>query len=167
MRSTSAPRRPGKGTPADAGAAQDAIGTLEATVVASFGRNGLVRTDDGALRQAVRRGKRGDVVVGDRVTCVDAGEQLAIEPIAPRRSLLFRSDAVRVKELAANIDQVAIIFAPRPPFNPRFVWRALVAAATAGVAALAVLNKTDVSEGLALARAELERIAGFGIATLA
>jgi ribosome biogenesis GTPase len=167
MRSTSAPRRPGKGTPADAGAAQDAIGTLEATVVASFGRNGLVRTDDGALRQAVRRGKRGDVVVGDRVTCVDAGEQLAIESIAPRRSLLFRSDAVRVKELAANIDQVAIIFAPRPPFNPRFVWRALVAAETAGVAALAVLNKTDVSEGLALARAELERVAGFGIATLA
>jgi ribosome biogenesis GTPase len=152
MRSTSAP--------ADTGS------TVVATVVATFGRNHLVRTEDGALRQAVRRGKRGDVVVGDQVQCAAAGEQLAIESIAPRRSLLFRSDAVRIKELAANVDQVAIIFAPRPPFNPRFIWRALVAAETAGIAALAVLNKTDIAEGLDLARAELERLARFGVATL-
>jgi ribosome biogenesis GTPase / thiamine phosphate phosphatase len=153
MRSTSAPA--------------DTASAIAATVVATFGRNHLVRTQDGALRQAVRRGKRGDVVVGDHVQCAPAGEQLAIESIGPRRSLLFRSDAVRTKELAANVDQVAIIFAPRPPFNPRFIWRALVAAETAGIAALAVLNKTDIEEGLDLARAELERLARFGVATLA
>lgn len=163
MRSTSARRNAGT---AGAANAMAAAAPIMATVVAAFGRNSLVRTDDGALHQAVRRGKRGDVVVGDRVHCADAGEQLAIESIAPRRSLLFRSDAVRVKELAANIDQVAIIFAPRPPFNPRFIWRALVAAETAGVTALAVLNKTDITEGQDLARAELERIERFGVATL-
>ncbi len=171
MRSTLARlnvRKAGKASAAEGRpAAGPAASSIAATVVATFGRNSLVRTDDGALRQAVRRGKRGDVVVGDRVQCVDAGEQLAIESIAPRRSLLFRSDAVRVKELAANIDQVAIIFAPRPPFNPRFIWRALVAAEAAGVAALAVLNKTDVTEGQDLALAELARIERFGVATLA
>jgi ribosome biogenesis GTPase len=164
MRSSSA--RPRSGVAGNT-AAPTGIPTVVATVVATFGRNGLVRTDDGVLRQAVRRGKRGDVVVGDRVQCADGGVQLAIESIEPRRSLLFRSDLVRVKELAANIDQVAIIFAPRPPFNPRFIWRALVAAETAGVAALAVLNKTDITEGLDLARTELARLAGFGVATLA
>lgn len=140
---------------------------LRGRVVATFGRNGLVRLDSGQLVAAVRRGKRGDVVVGDRVQCSGGPEPLAIESIEARHSLLFRSDAVRTKELAANVDQVAIVFAPQPPFNPRFLWRALVAAQVAGIRALAVLNKTDVEDGQLLARQALDAAAGWGVATLA
>jgi len=143
---------------------------LLARVVATFGRHSLVRAADSPtapLLIATRRGKRGDVVVGDLVRCTLDGEQAAIESIEPRRSLLFRADAHRVKELAANIDLMAIVFAPRPPFNPHFIWRALAAAQAAGIAALAVLNKTDVADGLDLAQAALAQAARLGVATLA
>lgn len=143
---------------------------LLARVVATYGRHSLVRAVDSPtapLLIATRRGKRGDVVVGDLVRCTLDGEQAAIESIEPRRSLLFRADEHRVKELAANIDLMAIVFAPRPPFNPHFIWRALAAAQAAGIAALAVLNKTDIAEGLDLAQAALVQVARLGVATLA
>jgi len=149
---------------------QAAGAPMIARVLATFGRHSLVRAADapGApLLTATRRGKRGDVVVGDLVRCSPAGEQAVIESIAPRRSLLFRADAHRVKELAANIDQVAIVFAPRPPFNPHFVWRALLAARAAGIEALAVLNKTDVADGLDQARAALAQAERLGATPLA
>ncbi|MFN7510561.1 MAG: ribosome small subunit-dependent GTPase A [Betaproteobacteria bacterium] len=141
--------------------------SVGARAVGGFGRNFLVRTDDGRVASAIRRGKRGDVVVGDRVRCSGVVEPLAIEAIEPRRSLLYRSDANRVKELAANIDQVAIVFAPQPPFNPRFLWRALAAAEAAGIGALAVLNKTDIGNGLESAQRALAEMAAWGVATLA
>ncbi|MDZ7651219.1 MAG: ribosome small subunit-dependent GTPase A [Burkholderiaceae bacterium] len=144
--------------------------SLLARVVATFGRHSLVRAADSPaapLLIATRRGKRGDVVVGDLVRCTLDGDQAAIESIEPRRSLLFRADAHRVKELAANIDLMAIVFAPRPPFNPHFIWRALAAAQAAGIAALAVLNKTDITDGLELARNALAQAAQLGVATLA
>jgi ribosome biogenesis GTPase len=143
---------------------------LIARVVATFGRHSLVRDALSAaapLLTATRRGKRGDVVVGDLVRCIAVGDQATIESIEPRRSLLFRADEHRVKELAANIDLVAVVFAPRPPCNPHFVWRALAAAQAAGIDALAVLNKIDVSDGLELAQAMLALAARLGVATLA
>lgn len=124
-------------------------------------------TPTGSLLTATRRGKRGDVVVGDLVRCSLAHDQATIESIEPRRSLLFRSDAVRVKELAANIDLVAVVFAPRPPFNPHFIWRALAAAHAAGIEALVVLNKTDLTDGVELAQGALAHAARLGVATLA
>lgn len=116
-----------------------------ARVVATFGRQCLVATPDGTLLEAVRRGKRTDVVVGDQVELAAAQtEPAVIESIAPRASLLFRADAVRTKEMAANIDQVAIVYAPQPTYAEGFIWRALVAAQASGIAALVILNKTDV-----------------------
>lgn len=142
---------------------------LRARVVATFGRSSLVRdaSDVAApLLPATRRGRKGDVVVGDVVLCSCAHEQATIESIEPRRSLLFRADQFRSKELAANIDQVAIVFAPQPPFNPLFLWRALLAARAAGIASLLVLNKTDIADGLEAACAALAFGASLGVPTL-
>ncbi len=140
---------------------------FEARVVASFGRHYLVEDDAGRLLEAQRRGKRGDVVVGDRVSCQHAGKaQAAIEDILPRASLLMRADGMRSKALAANVERLVVVFAPRPAFNERFIWRALVAAQSAQIAPLVVLNKTDLdTDGAgARARATLVRL---GYATLA
>jgi len=80
-------------------------GEFEARVVAAYGRRFLVQDASGRMWLASRRGKRGDVVVGDRVRCTAVGtDDAAIESIEPRRSVLFRADALRTKELAANID---------------------------------------------------------------
>lgn len=142
-------------------------GAFEARVVAAYGRRFLVQDATGRTWLASRRGKRGDVVVGDRVHCTAAGaDSAAIESIEPRASLLFRADALRTKELAANIDQVAIVFAPRPAFNLHFVWRALVAARAAGIGRLVVLNKTDLPDAGG-ARAALDELAALGERTIA
>ncbi len=142
-------------------------GAFEARVVATYGRRFLVQDADGRTWLASRRGKRGDVVVGDRVLCTAAGaDSAAIESIEPRRSLLFRADALRTKELAANIDQVAIVFASQPAFSVHFVWRALVAARAAAIGRLAVLNKTDLPDAGG-ARAAVAELAALGESTLA
>ncbi len=108
---------------------------------------------------AIARGRRQEVVVGDRVHCTRDGGMLVIESVDERRNLLFRADENRIKPLAANVDQIAIVFAAQPPPQPEFVWRALLAAAAAGVGALAVLNKVDLEGGAALAAlAQIDRI---------
>lgn len=144
-----------------------AAGAFEARVVAAYGRRFLVQDATGRTWLASRRGKRGDVVVGDRVHCTAAGaDDAAIESIEPRASLLFRADALRAKELAANIDQVAIVFAPQPAFNLHFVWRALVAARAAGIGRLVVLNKIDLPDAGG-ARAALDELGALGERTVA
>lgn len=140
---------------------------FDARVVATFGRQFLIEDGDGAVWKATRRGKKGDVVVGDRVRAHPSAPGLArIETLQPRRSLLFRAEAFRVKELAANIDLVLVVYAARPTFNRWFVWKALVAAHAAGIEAVVVQNKTDLDEdGEAAAfRRSLEQI---GVPTVA
>ena len=140
---------------------------FEARVVAGYGRHFLVEDSAGRLFEAQRRGKRGDVVVGDRVHCQRAAAaQAAIESVMTRRSLLMRADGERSKALAANVDRVVVVFAPRPAFSERFLWRALLAADAAGIALLVVLNKTDLDQEGAAAQA-LARLAKLGYATLA
>ncbi len=142
--------------------------TLLARAIATYGRTALLLDDEGTTWSAVRRGRRTDLVVGDRVRAtVTAPGQAAVESIEPRTSLLYRTDVFRTKELAANIDQVIIVFASRPSFNLWFLWKALVAARAAGIEAVVVRNKTDLSEGADAAQAALEEIAALGWRTLA
>jgi ribosome biogenesis GTPase / thiamine phosphate phosphatase len=141
---------------------------LLARAIATYGRTALLQDDEGTTWSAVRRGRRTDLVVGDRVRAtVTAPGQAAVESIEPRTSLLYRTDAFRTKELAANIDQVIIVFASRPSFNLWFLWKALVAARAAGIEAVVVRNKTDLVEAADVAQAALEEIAALGWRTLA
>jgi ribosome biogenesis GTPase len=144
-----------------------ATADFDARVVATFGRQFLLEDDRGSVWSATRRGKKGDVVVGDRIRAHASAPGLArIESLLPRASLLFRAEAYRTKELAANIDHVLVVYAARPTFNRWFVWKALVAAYSADIAATVVQNKTDLhDDGEASGfRGALERL---GIPTLA
>lgn len=140
-------------------------------VVARFGQRYIVALPAGAGTpaevDAIGRGRHQDIVVGDRVHCSLDQDLHVIETIEPRRNLLFRADASRTKPLAANLDQVAIVFAAQPPSQPEFVWRALLAARAAGIGALAILNKIDLS-GLAAQEAEaaLQEVARLGARVL-
>ncbi len=145
----------------------DARAETESTarVVAGFGRHHLI-DDDGTLLTAVRRGKRGDVIVGDLVRYArTSAEQAVIDAVLPRRNLLYRADRNRTKEMAANVDQVAIVFATQPAFSIRFVWRALAAAHAAAIDSLVILNKTDLPD-LDAARGRLEQVRSLGYRTL-
>lgn len=141
-------------------------GAFHAQVVSGHGRHHFVRDDTGKLYEAHRRGKKGDVVVGDEVLCSPAVDNtVAIESIKKRTSLLFRQDEWRTKTLAANIDTLVIVFASRPRFNPWFVWKALLAAHTAGVHPCVIQNKTDLSEGFKEAEEFLLSLKALGYET--
>jgi ribosome biogenesis GTPase / thiamine phosphate phosphatase len=139
-----------------------ASATFPARVIATYGRASLIEDSDGQHWSATRRGKRGDVVVGDRVRAVaSAAGQASIESIDPRESLLYRTDANRTKELAANIDQIIIVYAARPAFNRWLIWKALVAAGAANIHARIVQNKIDLPDQHA-ANAVREQLASLG-----
>jgi ribosome biogenesis GTPase / thiamine phosphate phosphatase len=140
---------------------------FDALVVATFGRQSLIQDAAGSVWIATRRGKKGDVVIGDMVRArSSAPGQARIDEVLPRRSLLFRADDFRTKEMAANIDLVLVVYAARPAFNRWFVWKALVAAHAAGIEAIVVQNKTDVDTDGAAARFRDDLVAS-GVSTLA
>ena len=75
-----------------------------------------------------RKGKKQDATCGDFVEVRLTGSaQGSIERVGTRRNLLYRSDQWREKTLAANVDQVVILLAPKPPFSEAFLNLSLVA----------------------------------------
>lgn len=115
-------------------------------VVASFGRHCLVESGDGARRICHPRGKKSEVVVGDRVQWSSSGDGGAVESITERRNLFYRQDDLRTKSFAANLDQVLVLVAAEPVFSQALLARALIAAHAQGITPLIALNKQDLSE---------------------
>ncbi len=133
-------------------------------IVAAFGRQYLVRLNDGSEIACLTRGKKSEVACGDKVeikrtadasTENGSGAQGVIERIAPRRSLLHRSDAFREKFIAANVTQIIIVVAAEPSFSDELLARCLVAAYDQKLEVLIVLNKCDLSIAAAAARKRL------------
>jgi ribosome biogenesis GTPase len=134
-----------------------------ATVLAATGRHFLLRLDDGGDRVAVTRGRRADVVAGDRVEWTELGAgQAVIESVRPRRNLLRRSDERRTKALAANLDQVAVVLSGEPPFSEALLIRVLVCAEREGVDAVLIATKADVPGALASIEPRLRLYEGLG-----
>jgi len=139
---------------------------LDAEVLAAFGRQLRVRSDDGRDWQAVTRGRKADVACGDRVAVrVQSADQCVIESVHARRNLVFRSDQYRQKLIAANIDQIVIVLATEPNYSDDLLSRALVAAEVDDVPALIVLNKIELPSAAA-ARARVAPYAALGYRVL-
>ena len=123
-----------------------------ATVVASYGRQFIVRVDaDGGELTAVTRGKKGNVAVGDRVVLGLLGSgQAVIDRVEPRGNEFKRSDANRTKLLAANLDQAGVVIAAEPAFSEELLLRILMAAEAEGIPIALIVNKHDLTEARAL-----------------
>ena len=120
---------------------------MEGRVVADFGRDFLVELADRRQVVCTRKGKRQDATCGDFVEVrLTGGGQGSIERIGTRRNLLYRSDQWREKMLAANVDQVVILLAPKPPFSEAFLNLSLVACEAARLPVIVALNKVDLPE---------------------
>jgi ribosome biogenesis GTPase len=120
---------------------------VEGRVVADFGREFLVEFADRRQVACTRKGKRQDATCGDFVEVRLTGSgQGSIERVGTRRNLLFRSDQWRDKMLAANVDQVVILLAPKPPFSEAFLNLSLVACEAARLPVVIALNKSDLPE---------------------
>ncbi len=130
-------------------------------VVAAHGRHVMVETPEGQRLLCHPRGKKSDIVVGDRVRWLPTGDGGVIEQIETRSNLLFRQDEWRTKSFAANLDQILILVAAEPVFSESQLTRALIAAQAAGIQALIGMNKTDLPAA-ATARARLAPYVGMG-----
>ena len=141
--------------------------TLPGRIVAAFGRQYLVRLADGSLLPCLTRGKKSNVVCGDGVEILRSGDnQGVIERIAPRTSLLHRSDAFREKLIAANVSQIIIVVASEPSFSDEVITRCLIAAFDQNLDVLIVLNKCDLPVPAAAARLQLAAYRAIGYKVL-
>ena len=123
---------------------------LAGQVVASYGRSYRVELADGTHVECATRGKRSDVACGDRVSILHSGDNSGvIEAIAPRTTLLYRSDAHKQKLIAANVTQMVIVVAAVPSFYEDLVNRCLAACEHQDVTPLIVLNKSDLPQSTA------------------
>lgn len=141
---------------------------LEGQIVGSFGRRYLVELSDSSTLDCVTRGRRGALACGDRVRVARGGAGTGvIESLAPRASLFYRSDRVREKLVAANVTRIIIVVAPVPTFHDDLLNRCLAAAESVGVAALILLNKSDLpSAAKALEQLEIYRTLGYPVEAL-
>jgi ribosome biogenesis GTPase len=128
---------------------------LRGLVIAAYGRHYLAELPGGEILECVPRGKKSDVACGDTVEIErTSANQAVIDSIAPRSTLLYRSDAYKQKIIAANVTQIIVVVATEPSFNDELLARCLIAAHDQSIETLIVLNKCDLPQ-IEAARAQL------------
>ncbi len=115
-------------------------------VIANHGPALIVENQQGRLYRCTVRQHLGILVCGDRVIWQASGpDEGVVITVKERRSLLGRPGySGRLKPLAANVDQVAVVVAPQPALQEYLIDCYLVAIAAMGVDPLLVVNKTDL-----------------------
>lgn len=112
----------------------------QGVLVAHLGVAVEVRFDTDGSKEIVRVKRNSGHVVGDRVTV--KGEILTR---LERKSELSRMDARGVKHtVGANLDTLCIVIACEPMTPPGFIDRAIVAARTAALEPVLLINKCDL-----------------------
>jgi len=119
-------------------------GRSNALVVATHRRHYVVDLDSGGTLECVLKGRRTTLACGDRVDVVREKNGGVIVGVAPRQSLLYRSDAFQQKLIAANVTQVLGIVAPDVPVDEHLLNRWIIAAETERCRFVLVVNKADL-----------------------
>lgn len=137
-----------------------------AHIAATHGKRFSVVAEDGQRYDCVIRGKQGGVACHDAVEITPTGAtEGVIERILPRRNLLYRSDELRSKLIAANVDLAILVVAASPAPLPELLDRCLVATEVADIPALIVINKADLPETAAYTE-QLQYYAHLGYSVL-
>ncbi|SDI02539.1 small ribosomal subunit biogenesis GTPase RsgA [Pseudomonas panipatensis] len=119
-------------------------------VIAHFGVQVEVEAqegeDAGQVFRCHLRANLPPLVTGDQVVWRPGNQGIGvIVAQLPRRSELCRPDMRGLlKPVAANVDRIVIVFAPRPEPHANLIDRYLVAAEHAGIQPLLLLNKADL-----------------------
>ncbi len=120
------------------------------TISASFGHRLVeLREDSGRTRQCRLGPGVGPAVAGDEVSAID-GE--LVTALRARRSLLLRFSASgRARPAVANAAQLLLLLAPHPNPLPALIDHCLATAELSGIAALLIVNKSDLEDADATA----------------
>jgi len=131
--------------------------TLQGLVVATYRRHYAVTLPDGESLECVLKGRSLQIACGDSVAVVRMAGGGAIESVAPRTSLLYRSDAYREKLIAANVTQIVGVVAPGLGLDEELINRWMIAAESQGCRFVLAANKSDLPDYSSL----LARLAPF------
>ena len=128
--------------------------TQSGLVITNFGPALIVEDRAEQLYRCSARQNLGPIVSGDRVLWqASSAESGVVIDIEPRRSLLARPDYHhQIKPLAANLDLIIVVCAPRPEPSEFLIDRYLVAITVVGAKALLLLNKADLLSSADLAQ---------------
>lgn len=122
------------------------VSLKQATVLVSYGGQGVVLLPGGERKRCKFRRKVGRPYCGDHVLVGYADdESLVVESILPRRNHFVRADErQRQHTIAANLDQVLIVVATRPLPSRDLMERYLLAVHSLGIEPIIVFNKVDL-----------------------
>jgi ribosome biogenesis GTPase len=140
----------------------------EGLVIANYGAALDVEATDGSLHRCRLRQNLELLVPGDRIIWQGISQEDAgvVVALLPRRTVLARPDALgTLRPLAANIDQILVVAAPRPTYSTDLIDQYLVAAESTGITPLIVFNKVDLitaPEEKARIERDLERYRDIG-----
>ena len=130
-------------------------------VAATHRRHFAVLLPGGERVDCVQKGRALALAVGDQVDVRRVAGGGAIEAVAPRRNLVWRSDAFKEKLLAANVTQIAAVVAPDLSLDEELLNRWMIAAESTACRFVIVANKADLPSFAAL-RARLAPFAALG-----
>jgi ribosome biogenesis GTPase len=126
--------------------------------------------DRGVIHRCVSRANIDSIVTGDKVVWRAGSDSSGvIESRLERRSILQRPDNFgRLKDVAANIDQVLIVIATEPAPQSNLIDRYLVAAELMNIRPIIVLNKSDLINAANITEIEslLQRYENIGYQTV-
>ncbi len=115
-------------------------------MLVSYGGQGVVLLADGERKRCKFRRNVGRPYCGDQVIVARADDaSLVVEKILPRNNSFVRADERQRRQIiAANLDQVLIVVAPRPLPSLDLMERYLLAVHSLGIEPVIVYNKTDL-----------------------
>jgi ribosome biogenesis GTPase / thiamine phosphate phosphatase len=130
-------------------------------VAAAYRRHFDVALDGGEHLECLMKGRSLQIACGDRVEVARVAGGGAIESIAPRSTLIYRSDAYREKLIAANATQIVGVVAVGLALDLELVHRWMIAAEAEGCRFIVAANKRDLPE-FATLRDRLAPVAALG-----
>lgn len=116
-------------------------------MLVAYGSQGLAELESGETVPCQFRRSVGRPLCGDRVILNKGAEGgWSVDEICERQNVFARADRGGGKQLvAANLDQVLIVIAPKPTPSRDLVERYLVAVHSLGIQPVLVINKSEIS----------------------
>ncbi len=117
-------------------------------VVTRHGASAEVLAEDGTIWSCHQRKSKHPVVAGDKVLWQQGQDNkgIIIERLPRKNILSQRKDHKRVKEIAANLDQVVIAFTVKPRFDQVLIDRYIAVAEQQGIHPVLLMTKLDIIE---------------------
>lgn len=115
-------------------------------VIANYGATLDIESKEGAIYRCAIRQNIDSLVVGDNVIwqAIDTNSGV-VTALMSRHNLLARPDKQGLPRLlAANVDQILVVAAPRPAYSRELIDQYLAAAELTGITPVLLFNKTDL-----------------------